>query len=117
LRGNELSQALSNIQGLAHDMQPELGREKDESESELEMVVQCCMCKKVRRGTRWLQVVDAGLLAEGVSHGYCPVCAAKAYAELRGLVGPERRPPKTAWLYPSTEGAVGGSLEQGAGAR
>ena len=49
------------------------------------MVVQCCLCRQVRKGKQWEEPVQADL-AGGVSHGYCPVCAAKAFAEIQDLV-------------------------------
>lgn len=47
------------------------------------MVVQCCVCKKVRMDGNWVDAqADQVRLAE-VSHGYCPVCADDAFREVR----------------------------------
>lgn len=47
------------------------------------MLIQCCVCKKIRQEGRWVPdgkpVEDAGR----VSHGYCPACAARAFEEIR----------------------------------
>lgn len=53
------------------------------------MVVQCCSCRQVRKGKQWEEPVQSDL-AGGVSHGYCPVCAAKVFAEIRDLMGAKR---------------------------
>ncbi|NIA14079.1 MAG: hypothetical protein GWP08_08355 [Nitrospiraceae bacterium] len=50
------------------------------------MIVQCCLCKKVRRGKRWEKPHARELDDKHVSHGYCPVCADKAFTEMRGLI-------------------------------
>lgn len=47
------------------------------------MDVQCCVCKKLRHGSRWVPVADSQLDYDGISHGYCPKCAAKAFEEIR----------------------------------
>lgn len=47
------------------------------------MVTQCCVCKKYRAGTRWGHMADTQQLKNGVSHGYCPDCAEKAFEEVR----------------------------------
>ena len=49
------------------------------------MVVQCCSCRQVRKGKQWEKPVQNDL-AGRVSHGYCPVCAAKAFAEIEDLM-------------------------------
>lgn len=46
------------------------------------MVVQCCACKRIREGSAWIIPV-VSLEGEEISHGYCPVCAAKAFAQIR----------------------------------
>jgi len=71
-------------------MLPSSGRRTIASgESEEVMVVQCCLCRQVRKGKQWEEPVQ-GDLAGAVSHGYCPVCAAKAFAEIQDLIGAKR---------------------------
>jgi hypothetical protein len=53
------------------------------------MVVQCCVCRKVRDGSRWNKP-PKGHHPETVSHGYCPVCAAEAFAEIRRYLDTRR---------------------------
>ena len=38
------------------------------------MVIQCCMCHKVRRGEGWVKVRDAARVSRSASHTFCPVC-------------------------------------------
>ncbi len=52
------------------------------------MKVQCCVCKKVRVGTKWVSQSDPVDVPDLVSHGYCPVCAEHAFAEIRACFGP-----------------------------
>lgn len=47
------------------------------------MLVQCCVCNKVRDGGRWKAPPDVDLRGREISHGYCPSCAAKVFAEIR----------------------------------
>ena len=44
--------------------------------------VQCCMCKRVRVGDEWLSPVNRITLDDKISHGYCPTCAAQAFAQI-----------------------------------
>lgn len=47
------------------------------------MIVQCCVCEKVREDGHWFVLanpVDPHTTA--VSHGYCPICADEAFGEL-----------------------------------
>lgn len=49
------------------------------------MITQCCVCHKIRQGDETSKIwVDppANLDSEELSHGYCPPCAQKAFAEL-----------------------------------
>jgi len=46
------------------------------------MTVQCCSCKKIRKGSRWVMTTVPESQMR-ISHGYCPTCAAKVYAEIR----------------------------------
>ncbi len=48
------------------------------------MVIQCCVCKKVRVKGYWRDVPVRHGKAP-VSHGYCPRCAEAAFAEIRAL--------------------------------
>jgi hypothetical protein len=47
------------------------------------MIVQCCSCKKIRKGSRWITMRTLPETPMRISHGYCPECAAKVYAEIR----------------------------------
>ena len=47
------------------------------------MEVQCCVCKKIRNGDRWVSVQKKDLPSRSISHGYCPKCADAAFAEIR----------------------------------
>ena len=47
------------------------------------MKVQCCVCRKVRTDGKWETVHGPIAGEEPISHGYCPVCADAAFAELR----------------------------------
>ena len=55
------------------------------SEIMMKMRVQCCVCKKVRRGATWIRVTESTLSGARVSHGYCPKCAKQAFEELEKL--------------------------------
>lgn len=46
------------------------------------MMVQCCVCKKVKSGHRWVDVIPEQLAYLDISHGYCPKCAEEAFAEI-----------------------------------
>gem|GEM_PF-3139496 len=46
------------------------------------MLVQCCVCKKIRKGKRWVDITSPLSACCHISHGYCPVCAEAAFAEL-----------------------------------
>jgi hypothetical protein len=50
------------------------------------MIVECCVCHRIRKEQTWLRRVKTAPEAaagESVSHGYCPACARKAFAEIR----------------------------------
>lgn len=54
----------------------------------------CCVCHKVKNGVNWMRrPVRRGVL---VSHGYCPVCAAKALEEIRRYNESHTDPPDKA---------------------
>lgn len=47
------------------------------------MIVQCCVCEKVREDGRWFVLATPVDHHETlVSHGYCPECADEAFGEL-----------------------------------
>ncbi|GMU92264.1 MAG: hypothetical protein AMXMBFR4_13220 [Candidatus Hydrogenedentota bacterium] len=46
------------------------------------MIVQCCVCEKVREGGQWFLLSKPVQMDETISHGYCPDCAAEAFGEL-----------------------------------
>ena len=60
------------------------------------MVVQCCLCRQVRKGKQWVDALPGDLADEHVSHGYCPVCAAKAFAEIQDLLNAKSCAPRAA---------------------
>ena len=49
------------------------------------MVVQCCVCQKVREGKEWIAVEAPYLTAHIVSHTYCPVCEKVSLRELKEM--------------------------------
>ena len=51
-------------------------------ELEVVMITQCCVCRKIRKGTQWDASKPEELLGHDISHGYCPVCALNALAEI-----------------------------------
>ena len=46
------------------------------------MIVQCCACRMLREVNAWIVPV-VSLEGEEISHGYCPLCAAQAFALIR----------------------------------
>lgn len=47
------------------------------------MIVQCCVCEKVRKENQWfVQSKPVDPHETAVSHGYCPSCADEAFGEL-----------------------------------
>ncbi|NUM25213.1 MAG: hypothetical protein HUU49_01145 [Candidatus Buchananbacteria bacterium] len=49
------------------------------------MIVQCCVCKKIHLKNWWIRFPQwfvRKIFGGDISHGYCPKCAAKAYAKL-----------------------------------
>ncbi|MBI5092606.1 MAG: hypothetical protein HZB26_09210 [Candidatus Hydrogenedentes bacterium] len=49
------------------------------------MMIQCCVCKKVKTGSSWAGVPNPEVVAAHASHGYCPTCAAAAFAEIEQI--------------------------------
>ena len=49
------------------------------------MVIECCVCKRMRADGRWVHRDDPGPADADVSHGYCPECARKAFKEIQLL--------------------------------
>lgn len=47
------------------------------------MTVQCCVCKKIRKGARWVKPQKVALVKHDISHGYCPKCAGEAFQKAR----------------------------------
>jgi len=47
------------------------------------MVVQCCACLRVRDSEGWRSLEKPRIIEKNASHGYCPRCAEKAFAEIR----------------------------------
>lgn len=45
------------------------------------MILQCCVCKKVREGDQWVEPAHEIAAGAPVSHGYCPDCAEDAADE------------------------------------
>ena len=54
-------------------------------ERQVHMLVQCCVCKRVRKGGAWVKMRPPPDREGGVSHGYCPACAAKAFEQVRHM--------------------------------
>lgn len=50
-----------------------------------EMKVQCCVCKKVRDESGWVNTESGALQGQAVSHGYCPSCLEEAHREIRAM--------------------------------
>jgi hypothetical protein len=50
------------------------------------MIVQCCVCHKVRNEEKTWVAPSQSFEGQDISHGYCPVCAAEAFAEIRRWV-------------------------------
>jgi hypothetical protein len=55
------------------------------------MDIQCCVCKKVKHGDAWHTVAHPEVVAAHASHGYCPVCAADAFAEIEQIAAARKR--------------------------
>ncbi len=50
------------------------------------MIIQCCVCKKVRRDGVWVKADSQELQDSQVSHSYCPACAEIASQEIKALL-------------------------------
>ena len=48
------------------------------------MTIQCCVCRKVK-GADGEYKDSSKPLGDKVSHGYCPKCAEKAFAEIENI--------------------------------
>lgn len=46
------------------------------------IIVQCCVCKKIKRDGIFVTPMADELIGKQISHGYCPVCVAAVYAEI-----------------------------------
>jgi len=60
------------------------------------MVVQCCVCKRIRVEDNWVGVANPESIARTASHGYCPTCFVEALAERRTLIGAVQTMPPAA---------------------
>ena len=38
------------------------------------MIVQCCMCHRIREGKNWVRTQDPAEVARKASHTFCPKC-------------------------------------------
>ncbi|HOQ31709.1 MAG TPA: hypothetical protein PLA12_04250 [Candidatus Hydrogenedens sp.] len=47
------------------------------------MIVQCCVCGKIRHDARWMIPTRHQLKDQQISHIYCPACAHKTISEYR----------------------------------
>lgn len=45
------------------------------------MIVQCCVCRKIRQADLWVEPDARSTEGEDVSHGYCPECGTEALEE------------------------------------
>ena len=52
------------------------------------MVIQCCVCRKIRQGTSWVAAQQTPQNRNEVSHSYCPECAKRAIEEIRSQSKP-----------------------------
>jgi len=41
------------------------------------MIVQCCMCHRVREGAAWVRVREPAAVARQANHTFCPECERK----------------------------------------
>lgn len=46
------------------------------------IILQCCVCERVKSGEGWVHVAIASDAPGSVSHGYCPVCFEMAMASI-----------------------------------
>ena len=46
------------------------------------MLIQCCVCKRFREGSRWRDKEIPKRKRVTISHSYCPVCAQKLLLEM-----------------------------------
>jgi len=51
------------------------------------MIVQCCVCRRFRRGNDWLPL-PLSFESDEVTHTYCPGCAEKAFAKVAAYAPP-----------------------------
>ena len=49
------------------------------------MIVQCCVCRKIRLNEIWLKVDSATICNKVISHGYCPSCFNAALIEIEAV--------------------------------
>ncbi len=47
------------------------------------MIVQCCVCGRIRRDAQWTIPSRHQLQNQQISHTYCPICAHKTLLEYR----------------------------------
>ncbi|MGC8737126.1 MAG: hypothetical protein ACP5UA_00605 [Candidatus Hydrogenedens sp.] len=47
------------------------------------MIVQCCVCRKIRHDAEWIIPTRYQLMNQQISHTYCPACAHKTITEYR----------------------------------
>lgn len=61
------------------------------------MLIQCCVCKRIRRDEIWVDSHWVDLTRENhMSHGYCPACAEAAYSNFRRIWTIADREPERA---------------------
>lgn len=46
------------------------------------MIIQCCVCHKIRSEETWLEIVNEAICDKVISHGYCPACFDAALIEV-----------------------------------
>jgi len=47
------------------------------------MLIQCCVCLKVRQGKKWVTVAKPYQAMRNASHTYCPECLKVSFKSLK----------------------------------
>jgi len=54
------------------------------------VIIQCCVCLKVREGDRWIVVEEPYTVMQHASHTYCPLCKKASFGSLQELLAHKR---------------------------
>ncbi len=49
------------------------------------MTTQCCVCLKVKQGTKWIKVDKPYQVMQEATHTYCPRCLKMEFGSLKKL--------------------------------